>query len=51
VRPFLLPRNCTACGAGGYGPEARFCQMCGSALPQPGPVAGENAQAQVPPLR
>ena len=28
----LLPRTCTACGAGGYGPEAKFCQMCGTAL-------------------
>jgi voltage-gated potassium channel len=40
VRSFLLPRSCPACGAGGYGPEARFCQMCGSAL---APPAGENA--------
>jgi voltage-gated potassium channel len=29
-------RSCTACGTTGYGPEARFCQMCGAALP-PGP--------------
>ena len=47
VRPFLLARGCPACGAGGYGPEARFCQMCGTALPP----AGENAQAPAAPLR
>jgi voltage-gated potassium channel len=26
-------RSCPACGASGYGPEARFCQMCGTPLP------------------
>jgi voltage-gated potassium channel len=26
-------RECAGCGAAGYGPEARFCQQCGSALP------------------
>lgn len=47
----LLPqpgRACTACGATGHGPEARFCQMCGAALAPPG---RENAQAQAPPPR
>jgi voltage-gated potassium channel len=39
VRPFLLPRSCAACGAGGYGPEARFCQLCGSALAPISPAA------------
>jgi voltage-gated potassium channel len=33
ARPPILPRTCAACGASGYGPEARFCQMCGAALP------------------
>jgi voltage-gated potassium channel len=31
----LVPRSCGACGASGYGPEARFCQQCGTALPPP----------------
>jgi voltage-gated potassium channel len=44
VAPGLL-RRCPACGAGGYGAEARFCQMCGTALPR----EGENAQAPPPP--
>lgn len=26
-------RTCAACGATGYGPEARYCQMCGAELP------------------
>jgi voltage-gated potassium channel len=26
-------RSCDGCGATGYGPEARYCQQCGSALP------------------
>lgn len=26
-------RSCAACGADGYPPEARFCQMCGEPLP------------------
>jgi voltage-gated potassium channel len=51
VRGFLPARSCTACGAGGYGPEARFCQMCGSALPPVASGAGENAQAPAPPPR
>lgn len=33
VRQPLGARECTGCGAGGYGPEARFCQQCGNALP------------------
>ena len=51
VRSFLLPRGCPACGASGYGPEARFCQMCGAALPPAAPAAGENAQTPVAPPR
>jgi voltage-gated potassium channel len=39
-------RGCPACGASGYGPEARFCQMCGAALP----AAGVNAQSAPPPM-
>jgi len=45
--PALL-RVCPGCGAGGYGPEARFCQLCGSRLDAP---AGENAQSPPTPLR
>jgi len=46
--PFLLLRSCARCGAGGYGPEARFCQMCGAELP---PVLRENTNAPPPPAR
>ena len=28
----LLRRTCEQCGATGYGPEARYCQMCGAGL-------------------
>src|SRR4051812_39376696 len=28
-----LSRNCAACGASGYEPEANFCQQCGRQLP------------------
>lgn len=33
VRAPALPRACEKCGATGYGPEARYCQMCGTLLP------------------
>lgn len=46
VRPPAVPRTCENCGATGYGPEARYCQMCGSALL---PVLRENTQAGRPP--
>jgi voltage-gated potassium channel len=39
TRPLLLVRSCTQCGALGYGPEAKFCQQCGAALP---PVKAEG---------
>jgi voltage-gated potassium channel len=45
VRRPALPRRCEQCGADGYGPEANFCQQCGSRLPQ---AAGE-AGSQPPP--
>lgn len=32
VRAPLQARSCEACGATGYGPEARYCQMCGTQL-------------------
>jgi voltage-gated potassium channel len=32
-RPLVL-RACEQCGSEGYGPEANFCQQCGSALPE-----------------
>jgi voltage-gated potassium channel len=34
ARNALMTRACKACGAGGHGAEARFCQMCGAALEQ-----------------
>jgi voltage-gated potassium channel len=34
VRPPLLARTCGNCGAGGYGPEANYCQQCGQVLPR-----------------
>jgi len=46
-RPLLTPRTCEACGATGYGPEARYCQMCGTALPAP----RENTQTPPAGLR
>ncbi len=42
VRLPAVPRTCENCGATGYGPEARYCQMCGSPLL---PVLRENTQA------
>jgi voltage-gated potassium channel len=33
ARPPLVPRACPQCGSEGYGPEARFCQQCGTQLP------------------
>jgi len=33
ARERAAERACTQCGAGGYGPEARFCQQCGTPLP------------------
>ena len=34
ARPLLVRRACTQCGAEGYGPEAKFCQQCGTPLPK-----------------
>ncbi|MBE7370089.1 ion transporter [Ramlibacter pallidus] len=48
LRPPLLQLPCPSCGATGHGAEAKYCQMCGSALAAP---AGENAQAAGPPVR
>jgi voltage-gated potassium channel len=48
ARTPMLLRVCPGCGAGGYGPEARFCQLCGGRLDAP---AGENAQSPPTPLR
>lgn len=42
----LPGRTCPACGAGGYGPEARFCQLCGAALQ---PAGRENAKTAAQP--
>lgn len=35
ARPPLAPRACPKCGSEGYGPEANFCQQCGTRLPGP----------------
>lgn len=35
IRPPLSLRTCSKCGAEGYGPEANFCQQCGTTLPTP----------------
>lgn len=48
VRAPWLPRSCERCGAGGYGPEAHYCQMCGAALP---PAVRENTNAPPPAAR
>jgi voltage-gated potassium channel len=48
VRTPFLPRSCEQCGAGGYGPEARYCQMCAAPLP---PVVRENTNAPPPAAR
>lgn len=59
MRAALLVRDCQVCGAGGLGPEARFCQMCGSALgppviPAPAGIQGspeDRASPGSPPSR
>ena len=33
ARPPLIGRACSECGSEGYGPEAKFCQQCGTRLP------------------
>ena len=43
ARPSLfIARTCGTCGSSGYGPEANFCQQCGSTLP-PEPQAAAPA--------
>ena len=44
ARPPRAPRSCTQCGSEGYGPEAKFCQQCGTPLP-PVTTPRENADA------
>jgi voltage-gated potassium channel len=39
ARSPVAPRACTECGSEGYGPEANFCQRCGTRLPDPDPDA------------
>ena len=48
MRAPLAVRSCEACGATGHGPEARFCQMCATAL---APLARENTQTPPSALR
>jgi voltage-gated potassium channel len=43
ARPLLLARGCAQCGSQGYGPEARFCQQCAAALPEPVAAAPAGA--------
>jgi voltage-gated potassium channel len=38
ARPLLVRRACIQCGAEGYGPEAKFCQQCGTPLPKVPPL-------------
>jgi len=47
ARAPLFARACPVCGTSGYGPEARFCQQCGSSLPAPAATTG--AAEPVPP--
>lgn len=49
LRPPEMTRTCENCGASGHGPEARYCQMCGSGLA--GRLPRENAQSPPPGLR
>jgi voltage-gated potassium channel len=42
ARPPLTPRSCETCGSAGYGPEAKFCQQCGSRLPALGSIRGAD---------
>ena len=49
ARPPLLPRSCTQCGSAGYGPEARFCQQCGSPLPDLVPGVRAVPSTSAPP--
>jgi voltage-gated potassium channel len=51
LRGPLPERKCQACGAGGFGPEARFCQICGSPLAPLDLSAGVNAQPPAAPPR
>jgi voltage-gated potassium channel len=43
ARPLLAARACAQCGSQGYGPEARFCQQCAAALPDPNAAAASAA--------
>jgi voltage-gated potassium channel len=43
VRMPAVARTCEHCGASGYGPEARFCQMCGAELPVTSPAPAGDA--------
>jgi len=45
ARAPLPPRACTHCGSEGYGPEAKYCQQCGTPLPPLVAVPRVNAEA------
>ena len=45
ARAPVVARSCEQCGSAGYGPEANFCQQCGSRLPEVGPASARNAGA------
>jgi voltage-gated potassium channel len=49
ARPLPLSRACTVCGSEGYGPEAKFCQQCGTALPPVLPGVRRPLVMDVPP--
>ncbi|HWI84109.1 ion transporter [Ramlibacter sp.] len=46
ARAPLAARSCEVCGVGGYGPEAKFCQQCGTPLPAPAPQATPGTEAR-----
>jgi voltage-gated potassium channel len=48
-RPPLVSRSCANCGSTGYGPEANFCQQCGTVLPVPSLVATPAPEPHPPP--
>ena len=40
ARAPVMPRTCAGCGATGHGPEANYCQQCGTKLPPPSSSGG-----------
>ncbi|HSH91760.1 MAG TPA: ion transporter [Ramlibacter sp.] len=48
ARPPVVSRSCASCGSTGYGPEANFCQQCGTALPVQSLVAAPVPEPRPP---